>query len=102
MAISTGSLFFNPSFARLAKMQVDQCLDVGILGAEFAGVAEAAVVFHVDDERADFAFTQRGSLASCTLPPRRRSVVDWAISRCRSVTRQLRDPAVHRVVEPVS
>ena len=32
-----------------------ECLEVGILGAEIAGVAQSAVVLHVNDKRANLA-----------------------------------------------
>ena len=44
-----------PSGPCHAEMVRNQRLDVGILCAKIAGVAEPAVILHVDDEGADFS-----------------------------------------------
>ena len=43
----------------LAEMMRDKRLDVGLLCAEIAGIAEPSVIFHIDDERANLACAQR-------------------------------------------
>src|SRR5882762_6082925 len=51
-------VFKTPRRARNCDLLIDQCLHVGILSTEITGVAEKAVVSHVNDEGTYFSVSE--------------------------------------------
>ena len=92
----------TPCRALNGDLLIDQCLHIGILCAEITGVAEKAVVGHVDDEGTDFSVAESAVTGETNFP----RFNTQGFRRCNfgmqiSHHPELRDPAIHRVLNPI-